>query len=118
MTTTPAIRARLLQRRRDLLQRYRAELERVEEELASRDIEVVERSTEEWDATVLSKLGDTDMRSIVAVTEAIKRLDAGAYGACLVCGESISKARLDALPEATTCIDCAKRAEHPIARTA
>ena len=62
MTTTPAIRARLLQRRRDLLQRYRAELERVEEELASRDVEVVERASEEWDATILSKLGDTDMR--------------------------------------------------------
>jgi RNA polymerase-binding protein DksA len=118
MTTTSAIRARLLQRRRDLLQRYRAELERVEEELAARDIELVERSSEEWDATVLSKLGDTDMRAIVAVTEAIGRLDAGTYGSCAACGDAVSKARLEALPEATTCIDCATRAEHRVARTA
>lgn len=101
------IRDRLVQRRRTLLQRYREELERVEEELASRDVELVERASEEWDATVLSHLGDADMRAIVAVTDAIARVDAGTYGECLTCGETISGARLEALPETTTCIDCA-----------
>lgn len=112
------IRARLLHRRRALLQRYREELERAEEELASRDIEIVERSSEEWDATVLSKLGDVDMRAIVAVTEAIARVDAGTYGNCLACGEAIGAARLEALPEAPTCIDCAAAREQPIVRSA
>jgi len=118
MTITTQVRARLVQRRRELLQRYRAELERVEEELAARDIETVERATEEWDATVLSRLGDTDMRSIVAVSEAIARLDQGTYGRCVYCEEPIGEARLEALPEAPTCIQCATRAEHPFARTA
>lgn len=101
-----------------LLQRYREELERVEEELASRDIETVERANEEWDATVLSTLGDLDMRSIVAISEAITRLDVGAYGRCLHCEDAISTARLEVLPEATTCISCATREEQPIARIA
>ena len=118
MTPPQQVRARLLQHRRTLLQRYREELERVEEELAARDIENVERATEEWDAQVLSKLGDTDMRAIVAIGEAIARLDAGTYGRCLHCEEMIAVARLEALPEATTCIACATRAEHPIARIA
>lgn len=112
------VRAHLLQRRRALLQRYREELERVEEELASRDIETVERATEEWDAGVLSRLGDVDMRSIVALTEAIARVDAGTYGHCVQCDQPIGPARLRALPEATTCISCASAAELPFARTA
>lgn len=68
ITNAQAIRTCLVQRRRLLLNRYRSELERVEEELAARDIESVERATEEWDARVLSSLGDADIRSIVAVT--------------------------------------------------
>ena len=90
----------------------------MEEELASRDIELVERATEEWDATVLSKLGDVDMHAIIAVTEAIARVDAGTYGDCLGCGEAIGPARLEALPEAPTCIDCAARREQRLSRTA
>ena len=62
MPTKEAIRQRLLARRRELLTRYRDELERVEEELAGRTAESVESSSEEWDARVVSTLGDTDVR--------------------------------------------------------
>jgi DnaK suppressor protein len=118
MSTIQTMRAKLMQRRRALLQRYREELERVEEELAARDVETVERATEEWDATVLSRLGDTDLRAIVAVTEAIARVDAGTYGRCTSCDQPIARARLEARPEAATCIACASAAEQPYARTA
>jgi DnaK suppressor protein len=118
MLDTQTMRTKLLQHRRSLLQRYRAELERVEEELAARDIETVERATEEWDATVLSRLGDSDLRDIVAVTEAIARIDAGTYGTCTSCDGTIGRARLEARPEAATCIACASAAEQPFARTA
>ena len=116
--TNIEVRARLTVRRRALLQRYREELERVEEELAARDVEIVERSAEEWDAVVLSKLGDVDMRSIVAVTEAIARVDNGTYGQCMICGDRIGAARLEALPEATKCIECAASREPLLSRTA
>ncbi len=116
--TQTEVRTRLQLRRRMLLQRYREELERVEEELASRDVELVERATEEWDAMVLSRLGDFDMRSIAALTDAIARVDAGVYGQCLVCGEAIAAARLEAVPETTTCLACAAAREQPLARTA
>ena len=118
MPTTDAIRHRLILRRRELLTRYRDELARVEEELAMRHPEPVEHAMEDWDAQVLSSLGDTDMRAIVAVVAALERLNHGHYGKCTQCGDPISSARLDALPETAICIACARTGDSAIARSA
>ena len=40
------------------------------------------------------------------VEHALARIEAGTYGECETCGKPIAKARLDAMPEATLCIDC------------
>jgi len=39
---------------------------------------------------------------------ALARIDAGTYGTCVRCHEPIAPARLEAMPEITTCIDCAR----------
>lgn len=118
MPTPEAIRNRLFLRRRALLTRYRDELERVEEELATKHAEDVERATEQWDAEVLSSLGDADVRSLVAVVDALRRLDAGTYGRCVECEQPIGAARLEALPETPLCINCAGEVQQQILRTA
>lgn len=41
------------------------------------------------------------------IDAAIRRLDAGTYGACRSCRRPIPVARLEALPEATQCVACA-----------
>lgn len=41
------------------------------------------------------------------VDAAVRRLDAGAYGACRTCRRPIPVARLEAVPEATQCVGCA-----------
>ena len=46
-------------------------------------------------------------RRIDDVDAAVRRLDAGAYGACRTCRRPIPLARLEALPEATQCVSCA-----------
>ncbi|WP_420714060.1 TraR/DksA family transcriptional regulator [Gordonia sp. SL306] len=43
------------------------------------------------------------------IDAAFGRLDHGTYGRCESCGESIGPERLDALPAARHCIDCATR---------
>ena len=45
------------------------------------------------------------------VEHALSRIEAGTYGECESCGKPIAKARLDALPEATLCIDCKAQEE-------
>jgi DnaK suppressor protein len=42
---------------------------------------------------------------------ALERFDAGEYGQCVECGERIAPARLQALPEVTTCVRCQDRLE-------
>ncbi|MBA2540006.1 MAG: TraR/DksA C4-type zinc finger protein [Deltaproteobacteria bacterium] len=100
-----------MRQRRQLLLRYRDELERADETMEMRDAEEVERATEQWDATVVAHLGEADARILGDVVAALRRLDDGTYGSCLTCGEDIAEPRLDALPTATACIECATEAQ-------
>jgi len=42
---------------------------------------------------------------------ALERIDAGTYGVCESCGKPIGKARLQAFPRATLCVQCKQREE-------
>ena len=46
--------------------------------------------------------------SLVDVDDALRRLAEGSYGLCERCGRPISEARLEAMPTARRCLDCAK----------
>ncbi len=54
------------------------------------------------------QLASAQLRSI---EQALQRIDAGEYGECLECGESIASARLRAQPFACLCIDCQSASE-------
>ncbi len=41
------------------------------------------------------------------VVAALERLQGGGYGRCEICGRAIPEARLEALPWAIRCVDCA-----------
>jgi DnaK suppressor protein len=45
------------------------------------------------------------------VREAMDRRDQGRYGICEECNQPIPKARLEARPQATLCVDCQRRRE-------
>ncbi len=81
-------------------------LRRIEDELdepADRGDESVEREDDE----VLEDLGASGLQEIRMIEAALDRIEQGTYGVCVVCGEPIGEARLDALPQAPTCRDCA-----------
>ena len=46
--------------------------------------------------------------SLDDVDKALERLAEGTYGICKRCGNPISEARLEAMPTARRCLDCAK----------
>ncbi|MFD7628444.1 TraR/DksA family transcriptional regulator [Streptomyces sp. NPDC059851] len=51
-------------------------------------------------------------REMLEQTErALERLDAGTYGLCESCGRPIGKARMQAFPRATLCVDCKQKQE-------
>jgi RNA polymerase-binding protein DksA len=53
-------------------------------------------------------LRDHARNQLELVDEALGRLDAGTFGQCTNCGKPIHPDRLEALPWAPLCIDCAR----------
>ena len=49
--------------------------------------------------------------AIAEIEHALHKLDAGTYGLCDSCGKPISPDRLEALPQASLCIDCKAKNE-------
>lgn len=68
-----------------------------------------ERSIQLEHDEVLGALDDAGRRELLQVRAALKRLEDGSYGACEQCGESISTARLEAVPATDVCIHCAEK---------
>ncbi len=44
--------------------------------------------------------------AMIEIEHALRKLDAGTYGLCDSCGKPISPDRLEALPQASLCVDC------------
>jgi len=65
-----------------------------------------EQAVEMEDDEVLEELGQVALAEIALIDAALKRIENGAYGTCISCGNPISQARLDAVPHAAQCMDC------------
>ncbi|AVV43151.1 DNA-binding protein [Streptomyces sp. P3] len=48
---------------------------------------------------------------LIQTEHALERLDAGTYGLCENCGNAIGKARMQAFPRATLCVECKQKQE-------
>ena len=70
-----------------------------------------EQATQNENDEVMDYLGNAARTEIEMIKQAIVRIDNGQYGICQVCGEPISKERLEALPYSNMCINCASKAE-------
>ncbi|MDA0307071.1 MAG: TraR/DksA family transcriptional regulator [Proteobacteria bacterium] len=65
-----------------------------------------EQAVELEDDEVLEGRGRAALGEITQINTALQRLDNGIYETCASCGNSISQARLEAVPYATRCRDC------------
>lgn len=75
------------------------------------DRDWTERATQVENDQVLEGLDELTIAELRGLRDAIRRIDAGTYGICTVCGGAIGDARLAALPSSTTCVECAAGAE-------
>jgi RNA polymerase-binding transcription factor DksA len=93
---------------RDRLRELNERLEGIEEDLDEpADPDVEERATEREGDEVLEELGNTGMAEIKMIQSALARIKDGVFGLCVTCGEPISKERLEVLPHAPRCKNCA-----------
>lgn len=52
-------------------------------------------------------VGESLERGLERTERALTKLDEGTYGLCDACGRQISRGRLNAMPDAVLCLDCA-----------
>lgn len=104
MTDYSDIAAQLRTRLNDLLERT----EVIEDDLRHPlDADWSEQAVDLADDEALEGVDDVLRAEIQQIRLALLRIDNGTYGTCAKCGKDISRARLEARPIATRCIDCA-----------
>ncbi|NOX74941.1 MAG: TraR/DksA family transcriptional regulator [Alphaproteobacteria bacterium] len=69
--------------------------------------DVEDRASEREDDEVLESLGNSGLLEIQMIGAALGRIVDGVYGECVKCGDTIAEERLDLLPYAPLCRDCA-----------
>ncbi|HEU5482697.1 MAG TPA: TraR/DksA family transcriptional regulator [Sphingomicrobium sp.] len=107
MPDVAAAKARLEAQLKELEERQARIAEDLSEPL-NRDSD--EQAIELEDDASLEGQGVLVAREIASVKRALGRIEDGTYGECVRCGEEIAAARLEARPEASLCIDCARAA--------
>ena len=68
-----------------------------------------EEATESYELERRLTLEKSIREQLAAVEHAIQKFDDGTYGLCDSCGKPIPPERLEALPQATLCLDCKER---------
>ena len=98
---------------------YEARLRARREELAGHLLEVEhtldkeppkdweDRSSERQGDEVLEGMGHQEMAELRRIDAALGRIASGDYGICQKCGDEISQARLELLPDTPFCRTCA-----------
>lgn len=87
--------------------RWLLEEQRSEHEQQLRDLQV-DASEGGLDAVVVAR-HKVLLRVMADIAQAVERLDAGTYGACVQCGSTIPPERLQWVPFADRCVTCAAR---------
>ena len=80
--------------------------------------EMLATARDEEDQATVSLMAETSLtllgpkrQELEAIEEALLRLENGNYGLCEVCGQPIQPKRLEIMPEAPLCRDCASQRE-------
>lgn len=71
------------------------------------EADFAEQATQTEGAEVTAELEHAAIAEAEQIKAAVGRLDAGSYGECVNCGGKINPKRLEALPYATLCMECA-----------
>lgn len=103
---------KILVRRRDALRSALSGDWSMLQELRSQSKgDVVDFAIDAVQDEISSQLAEVESRELSYIDNALERMQAGGYGLCEHCSQSIPLARLQALPYATLCIRCQREAE-------
>jgi RNA polymerase-binding transcription factor len=109
------VRDRLLSRKKNLWLEVKDQLK---SSIGDGYQEMLATARDEEDQATVSLMAETSLtllgpkrQELEAIEEALLRLENGAYGLCEVCGQPIEPRRLEIMPEAPLCRNCASQRE-------
>ncbi len=73
--------------------------------------DVLDAAADSVQNEINSRLLEVESYELLAIDNALMRMDDGSYGICVDCGKSIPLRRLQAVPYVVDCIDCRRQAE-------
>lgn len=103
------VKEKLLSKKDEILEKI--EREEVPDEIADVESEnvigdIVDEANTAYELQIYSSLTEKERNKLQEIDEALKRIEEGIYGKCVVCGKEIDEKRLLALPETKMCITC------------
>jgi RNA polymerase-binding protein DksA len=72
--------------------------------------------TDNFEEELTLELLENEQQLLVEIHDALARIEQGTFGRCENCGKPISKERLDALPYARYCVQCARKLQAQVGR--
>jgi DnaK suppressor protein len=75
------------------------------------DSNLGDTATATYDRELDQSLEEGAQQTLVAIKDALRKIDDGSYGTCEVCGKPIGDGRLAAIPWARLCIDDQRKAD-------
>jgi len=102
-----ALKERLLSERGEWERRLGAIQRDRRREAGPLDRDTQEQVTQLENDETLDGLDARGRQALEAIEAALSRMETGTYGQCVVCGEPIPEARLEAQPSAAACVECA-----------
>ena len=106
----------LLTRWRSLLQLRQTHQVDERELLSDRELDVLDTATRVENAQALDGLSEVERRELDEIRAALERIGRGTYGWCEQCSERVATRRLEAIPWARLCAECATERETALLR--
>ncbi|MDQ5819941.1 MAG: TraR/DksA C4-type zinc finger protein [Actinomycetota bacterium] len=85
--------------------------EEIEESVGTSDNHPGDSATATLDREIDYTLEENSEQVLSEIDDALRRIEAGTFGTCRTCEQPIAPERLEAMPWATQCIDCKRKAE-------
>ncbi|MCX7848014.1 MAG: TraR/DksA C4-type zinc finger protein [bacterium] len=78
-------------------------------DLSDYSLHMADVGTDAAERETMLGLASTQQKMVDKIERALERIEQGTYGTCELCGGKISPERLEALPEANTCVTCMRK---------
>ena len=99
-------RDKLLEMRRQVLREIDNDLKQGREGAKDDGMDTYDLASEERDREISFILSDREREKVLAIQEALERIEDGSYGICESCESDIAPGRIEALPFTRLCVNC------------